>query len=297
MKKRRLCRIRVATTLLMLLLISGFSCIPAFAAGTEIYTVVPDYHTITVEVGPDGTVIDAEGVSHTERFTVKVPHGRSLGLILRPDSDYELESVLFDGQDRRSAVYGGRLQIDNVHLDGNLAVTFRKTSVPPSSEGTYTIVGIVAENGKPCQGISLELRSSLKTYLTGSDGKFRFENVEPGFHSITALRDGKTVGYLTFTLKEGGEGVHVQKLSDGTFQLTVAGDVTMLELALSINENGLMEITSAAPITTEQAKKNYPPATGDDSKYFEWAAIMTVSGFIIVFLYREFRKRKIKSKN
>ena len=274
--------------ILTCLLALNLFCVPAFAQDTEIYTVVPEKHTITVSVDPGGAVIDEDGTLHTESYTAEIPHGGTLSLFLRPDSGYALESVKLDGQD--VPVSGGRLEIKNVVQDGKLTIAWRQAPASPTQK-TYTVVGTVTENGQPAAGITLELRSKLKTFVTGADGKFRFDNVETGEHSLTALRDGKVVGYLPFALEEGGEGVNVQKLPDGTFQLTVAGNVATLELAVSMQDDGTMTITKAASILDKQAEEAYPPATGDYSMIGYWLAAMTSAGALVLLLAYWKRKR------
>lgn len=273
--------------ILTCLLALNLFCVPAFAQDTEIYTMVPEKHTITVSVDPGGAVIDEDGTLHTESYTVEIPHGGALSLFLRPDSGYALESVKLDGQD--VPVSGGRIEIKNVAQDGRLTVAWKQAAAAPT-EKTYTIVGTVTENGKPAQGVTLELRSKLKTFVTGADGKFRFDKVETGEHSLTALRDGKVVGYLPFSLEESGEGVNVQKLPDGTYRLTVAGNVATLELAVSMQDDGTMTITKAAAISDKQAEETYPPATGDDSMIGYWLAAMLAAGALVLLL--AYRKRK-----
>lgn len=293
MKKQTSRRGKGVAALLTMLLALNLFCVPAFAEGTEIYTVVPDQHTITVEVEPGGSAIDQDGAVHTEGFTAEIPHNGTLALLLRPDSGYALDSVLLDGQDVTASVSGGRLEIGNIRQDSTLTVSFKEALASPSGK-TYAIVGMVVENGNPAQGITLELRSSLKTFVTGADGKFRFDKVESGSHSLTALRDGKVVGYLPFVLDEGLDGVNIKKLPDGTFQLTVAGNVATLELAVSMNNDGTMDITKAAAITDQQAEQTYPPATGDNSQVLGWAAAMFAAGALALLLLRKRRKEKMQ---
>lgn len=272
---------------LICLLVLNLFCVPAFAQDTEIYTMVPEKHTITVSIDPGGAVIDEDGTLHTESYTAEIPHGGTLTLIMRPDSGHVLQSAKLDGQD--VTISGGRLEISNITQDGRLEIAWKQASAVPS-EKTYTIVGTVTENGKPAKGVTLELRSRLKTFVTGTDGKFRFDKVETGEHSLTALRDGKVVGYLFFVLKEGGEGVNVQKLPDGTYQLTVDGNVATVELVVSIQEDGTMTITKAEAISDKLAEKNYPPATGDDSMFGYWLVSMFAAGALVLLL--TYRKRK-----
>lgn len=274
--------------LLTMLFTLNLFCVPALAENTEIYTIVPDKHTISIEIGSGGAVIDQNGIVHIEGYTVEVAHNERLYLVLRPDSGYQLHSVLLDGQDRKASISGGRLEIGNICQDSKLRVSFVKASAPVGK--TYRIVGTVTENGNPARGITLELRSKLKTFVTGNDGKFRFDKVEPGAHSLTALRDGKVVGYLTFLLDEGGEGVNIKKLPDGTFQLTVDGNVATLELAVSMKRDGTMEIIKAEAITEKKAEENYPPDTGDDTQMLGWLGAMLSTGVLVLLLLRKRKK-------
>lgn len=274
--------------LLVSLLALNLTCVPALAQDTEIYTVVPEQYTITVSLEEGGAVIDADGVVHTESYTAEVSHGGALSLFLRPDSGYALASARLDGQE--VAVSGGRMVLEHIRQDGELVVSWKQAPAPPNQK-TYTVVGTVTENGQPAAGVTLELRSRLQTFVTGADGKFRFDKVEYGEHSLTALRDGKAVGYLSFTLEENGDGVNIKKLPDGTFLLTVDGNVATLELAITMNGDGTMDIVKATSITEEKAQQNYPPATGDDSMLVCWFAAMLAAGALVILLMA-YRKRK-----
>lgn len=273
------------------LLALNLYCIPAFAQETEILTVVPETHSIAVAFEKGGAVIDGDGAVHTEPFTAEVPHDGTLALTLRPDSGYALDTALLAGQ--VVDVSAGQVEIAHVRQGGTLAVAWKEAPAAPS-EKTYTIVGTVTENGKPAAGVTLELRSRLKTFVTGADGKFRFDKAESGEHSLTALRDGKAVGYLQFKLDESGTDVSLARLPDGSFEVTMDKDVTTLELYVVTHEGGTMEIAEVKSITDKQAEEIYPPSTGDDTRFVWWLAALLAAGAVILLRMLRNRKRQKK---
>ncbi|MCO7108964.1 GNAT family N-acetyltransferase [Gemmiger formicilis] len=112
-------------------------------------------------------------------------------------------------------------------------------------------------------GITLELRSTLKTCVTGSDGSFRFDDVETGHHTMTALENGKVVGYMAFYLTE-----------DITTYLGVSGGAQVIyvdksgigvDLVLQLEDNGLLTPLQAstipAPVSAQTPAGETPPTT------------------------------------
>lgn len=236
-----------------------------------------------------GTVIDKDGIVHENGYIEQVSFNGTLSLILRPNSGFQLDTVTWNEQ--FVPVSNGRVELKQVMQDGKLVITWKQDTKIPTKK-TYTIVGTVTENGSPANAVTLELRSKLKTFVTGSDGKFRFDEVESGAHSLTALRNGIVVGYLTFTLEEGGEGVNVTALPDGTFELRINESMATLQLDLSIQKDGTMEITNAKDITEQQGEETFPPATGDHSMIISWVIIMLISGTFLCYLVNLRRKTK-----
>ena len=270
------------------LLSMNLFCLPLFAQDTEIFTVVPDMHFITVTISKGGAAIGGNGVVHTESFTAEVPHNGTFALILRPDSGYKLESVFQDG--KAVDVSAGRLELENVLQDGELSVSFQKAAGALFPK-TYTVVGTVTENGKPASGITLELRSTLKTFTTGEDGKFRFDQVEAEEHSLTALRNGKVVGYLEFQLETGDAALALSRLPDGSFQIQMDQDITTLKLDVLMGDDGILELSDVGYVTGQQVKEDYPPATGDNIVIVYYLVVLFAAGGFLVLL-RECRKYK-----
>ncbi len=287
--KKLFSRLVKGITVLVSLLALNLTYVPALAQETEICTVVPEKHTVTVILEKGGVVIDTSGVIHTESFTATVAHNGGLSLILRPDSGCVLDSAKLDGQD--VAVSGGRMEIEQIRQDEELTIVWKEIQALPAQK-TYTVVGTVTENGRPATGVTLELRSKLQTFIIGADGKFRFDKVESGEHNLTALRDGKAVGYLQFDLNEGGTDVTLSKLAEGSFEVRLDEAVTTLKLNIILRGDGIMELTDAGTVSEEQAKDEYPPATGDDAMIICWLTAMLASGVLVFLLADRNRKNR-----
>ncbi|MEE0808226.1 MAG: carboxypeptidase-like regulatory domain-containing protein [Acutalibacteraceae bacterium] len=144
-------------------------------------------------------------------------------------------------------------------------------------------------NGQPLAEVDLELRSTLKTTKTDKNGNFAFTDVEPGKHSLTALSDGKVIGYLSFELKKDNK-ADVVLLEDGTYTVSVDKNGAGVELHLVLNE----EAGTLAPTeigTIEKADPN-APQTGDNTNLSWWWLLAVLSATCIVVLEIYHRKKK-----
>lgn len=271
----------------------------AEAADTTIFVDVPASHQIAVSIGSGGAVI-YDGIVHTEGFTAEIPHNAAAAFILRPDSGYAVDRVLLDGADVTSELSGGVLRTKPVTADGTLAVTFNKAEDPLAGP-IYTLVGTVRENGALAPGVTLELRSRLQAFVTGADGKFRFDGVDGERHSLTLLREEKAVGYLEFLIRQdkAQAGARVTKLPDGMYQLTVRENIAVLNIAVTMLEDGTVAIERAEPITEQEAEKIYPPATGHVPKTGDtasiWLWLMMCAAALLILLYA--LRRAVKSQD
>ena len=161
---------------------------------------------------------------------------------------------------------------------------------PIAPKDTYTVKGKVTLNGQPLSEVDLELRSTLKTTKTDKDGNFVFTDVEPGKHSLTALKDGKVIGYLSFELKKDNK-ADVALLEDGTYTVSVDQNGAGVELHLVLNE----EAGTLAPTeigTIEKADPN-SPQTGDNTNLSWWWLLLILGATCIVVLETYRRKKKI----
>ena len=276
------------TALLLCFLLLCTCSMTAFAAepeaeetNTVISVTVPDSHKITVTA--DSARVFYEGVSG-DSFTVE--RLSTPRLLIRAESGKVIKSVMLNDVDVTAALHGGYLDLDAVYEDKVITVTTEDEPVAPKE--TYTVKGKVTLNGQPLEGVDLELRSTLKTTKTDSSGNFVFTDIEPGQHSLTALRDGKVIGYLSFELKKDNK-ADVALLEDGTYTVSVDQNGAGVELHLVLNEEkGTLAPTEIG--TIEKADPN-SPQTGDNVNLSWWWILLILSATCIVVLETLRRKK------
>lgn len=282
-----------AAIFVVLLMLCLVMALPVSAShSTEIRTVVPDTHTVSVTVTNGGAVI-ADGKVYAEDAALQVPHGQPATLAVRPDAGYRTESVLLDG--KPASLKGGILTLERVESGHTVKVSFSKDSTPPPSKEVYTVVGTLTYGGTPLAGAVLELRSNRPiTVKTDHNGKFRFDGVEPGGHSLTVLKDGMVQGFIAFSIQPGTEEVEVLYASDGSITVTVEQDTKILRLDFNLTGTGGIVIEDAGKIDPEDtgAIEEYPPQTGDNSNMLIWVALLFVSGGALTVFGIKSRKRK-----
>ena len=276
------------TALLLCFLLLCTCSVTAFAAepeaeetNTVISVTVPDSHKITVTA--DSARVFYEGVNGEEFIVERLSEPR---LLIRAESGKVIKSVMINGEDVTEELHGGYLDLAPVYEDKEITVTTEDEPVAPKD--TYTVKGKVTLNGQPLDEVDLELRSTLKTTKTDSSGNFVFTDVEPGKHSLTALLDGKVIGFLSFELKKDSN-TDVVLLDDGTYTVSVAENGAGVELHLVLNE----EAGTLAPTeigTIEKADSN-SPQTGDNTNLSWWWLLAVLSVTCIVALETLSRKK------
>ena len=277
------------TALLLCFLLLCTCSVTAFAAepevektNTVISVTVPDSHKITVTA--ENAKVFYEGVSG-DSFTA--PRLSTPRLLIRAESGKVIKSVMLNDVDVTAELHGGYLDLDAVYEDKVITVTTEDEPIAPKD--TYTVKGKVTLNGQPLEGVDLELRSTLKTTKTGKNGNFVFADVEAGKHSLTALRDGKVIGYLSFELKKDKK-ADVVLLEDGTYIVSVDQNGAGVELHLVLNEErGTLAPTEIG--TIEKADPN-SPQTGDNTNLSWWWLLAVLSATCIVVLETLSRKKK-----
>ena len=251
---------------------------------TVISVVVPESHIITVST--EGARVFYEGVDGEEFVVERLSEPR---LLVRAESGKVIKSVTLNGEDVTAELNGGYLDLVPVYEDKVLTVTTEDE--PAAPKDTYTVKGKVTLNGQPLSEVDLELRSTLKTTKTDKNGNFVFTDVEPGKHSLTALKDEKVIGYLSFTLREDNK-TDVALLDNGTYTVLIDKDGAGVELHLVLNE----EKGTLAPIDVKTVQKVSPdaPQTGDNTNLFWWWLLAVLSATCRVVLETLSRKKKVK---
>ena len=277
------------TALLLCFLLLCTCSVTAFAADPEteeintvISVTVPDSHKITVTA--DSARVFYEGVSGEEFIVERLSEPR---LLIRAESGKVIKSVMINGEDVTEELHGGYLDLDAVYEDKEITVTAEDE--PVARDETYTVKGKVTLNGQPLAEVDLELRSTLKTTKTDKNGNFVFADVEPGEHSLTALSDGKVIGYLSFELKKDNK-ADVVLLEDGTYTVSVDKNGAGVELHLVLNE----EKGTLAPTEAATVQKPSTPQTGDNTNLSWWWLLALLSATCIVVLETYRRKKTVK---
>ncbi len=276
------------TALLLCFLLLCTCSVTAFAAepeaeetNTVISVTVPDSHKITITA--ENAKVFYEGISGEEFIVERLSEPR---LLIRAESGKVIKSVMLNDVDVTAFLHGGYLDLDAVYEDKVITVTTEDE--PIARDDTYTVKGKVTLNGQPLAEVDLELRSTLKTTKTDKNGNFVFADVEPGKHSLTALKDGKVIGYLSFELKKDNK-ADVALLEDGAYTVSIDQNGAGVELHLVLNEEkGTLAPTEIG--TIEKADPN-SPQTGDNTNLTWWWLLMILSATCIVVLETLSRKK------
>lgn len=249
---------KIASLLLCLCLVFSLPTV-AFAQTSEssgdavISASVPETHKITVYA--DGADVMFNGEMQ-DSFTVERLSEPTV--IIRAESGKSVKQVLFNGEDITSQIKGGYYTLEPVYEDKTLTVITEDEQTVPQSK-TYTVKGTVKRNGEPVENVTLELRSTLKTDVTDSKGRFSFTDVECVKHSLTAIENGKIVGYVEFELTEGME-ADFSLEGSGLYKVTANQDEIGVDLTLNLNDDDTMQIDSVTGV-----KKSIIPSNDDNN--------------------------------
>lgn len=245
---------KLAGLLCALALLCGF-CLPVWADDTQSATIsatVPAAHTLTVQ--GEGVQAFCNGQGGTSFAVERLSQPQ---LLLRAESGKTITQVLLNGQDITAAVQGGRYTPEPVYQELSLVVITRDAAA--TAGDTYTLTGRVTRNGTPVPGITLELRSTLKTAVTDADGRFAFTDVPCGKHSLTALENGKIVGYMEFVLFEDANTYF--SLNNGVYNVAVNKSEAGVDLALHLTDTDAMQLTAVSGIPVPTPAPNATAAT------------------------------------
>ena len=260
---------------------------------TVISVAVPKSHKITVSA--DSASVFFEGVSGEEFEIARQSKPR---LLIRAESGKTITSVTLDGEDVTDRLDGGYLELASVYKDEKILVT--TADLPAKSDETYTVKGTVTLNGEPLENVTLELRSELMKTVTDENGGFIFEGVGSGELSLTAIRDGKVLGYLSFTLKEDNK-TDLALQADGSYTVFAESNSGGVELTLSLDENTGKLLPSAVkalpkPATDSDADTGIgtdKPEEEQNSPPLWWLLlILLIICIIIIIIWRKKKKEK-----
>lgn len=243
---------------------------------------VPDSHIITVKTDGNGTV-NFNGKTVT-KFSVKRLSQPSV--LIMGNSGYTIDTVKVDGTDVTAKVYGGGYTFDKVYKDETLDVTFKKAS---NGDYDYTLKGTVTRGGKVVSGLDLQLRSDVRTTVTDKNGKYLFTKVKDGHHTITAVENGKVVGFVELNIvrSDTTKSIKISRNANGTYTVLVSKDITIIELDFSIKDNGQMVVNGGKVSKNPTVIKKNPtsPDTGfKRNVMIGFAVTLSVAAVLALFL-------------
>ncbi len=284
--------------------------VTAFAGDITITASVPGSHTITVDA--DGAEVFCDGAAGSSFTVERLSEPK---LLIRAESGREITEVLLNGENITKQIRGGYYALEPVYEDQTLTVM---TAGAPAAQGkTYTVQGTVMRNGQPVSGITMELRSTLKTSVTDADGRFSFADVECGKHSLTALENGAIVGYVEFILLEGNQ-VDLS-LKDGVYTVNTNQNAIGIDLVLTLESDNTMRMTEAKEVSGEpktepasngngsnpgsggsqsgggkngSSANTKSPKTGDAADPMMWFAVLLISGAVLQQAVFTFNRKK-----
>lgn len=280
--------------LLSLMLVLS-SCITAYADDVNIGTVIPEYHTVTVEA--DGGKIAAGGKVCSDTVQIK-RHSEQAYWIL-PDSGKVLDALYYNGVDVTAQVKNGVFIAPSLSDDAELRAVFKDT---PSvdSDKTYDISGTLTdEDGNPIPDAVVDIGG--KTGTTDENGKFTVEDVPAGTHTVIVKDDnGEIIGHTQITIGEpDGGSLTLTTDENGNYVIIPNSSTKGIVLKMSIGKNGVITIQSAkdAADGNTEVKKNKSktsPQTGNDF-YSQFCTFLMFAATVLLLI--PFSKKRRKSSN
>ena len=125
-------RNKICAVLLAAILIICCVPFPAFASKTTLTTTVPAQFSVKLEVEGNGKV-EVNGKSYTESTVIEVNRHTKTEFRLTPNSDYELKSVFFNGEDVFSELSDNTFILRETTSNSTLKVTFTPKSTQPQT--------------------------------------------------------------------------------------------------------------------------------------------------------------------
>lgn len=130
---------KICAVLLAAILIICCVPFPAFASKTTLTTTVPAQFSVKLEVEGNGKV-EVYGKSYTESTVIEVNRHTKTEFRLTPNSDYELKSVFFNGEDVFSELSDNTFILREATSNSTLKVTFTpKSDSPKTGDNSFPL--------------------------------------------------------------------------------------------------------------------------------------------------------------
>ena len=138
---------KILSAFLAVMLLSMLFSVPAFAYGGNTTLTVKVPCTVTLSIGENGSVT-VDGTKYTGDASFQKELDTVVSYTITPDSGYEINSVLYNGENVTASVSGGVYTAPALTDNATLTVLFASTAHPPTKipdhgDGGY-IVNYVA---------------------------------------------------------------------------------------------------------------------------------------------------------
>lgn len=280
--------------LLSLMLVLS-SCITAYAEDVKLGTVIPDYHTVTVD--SDGGKIAADGA--VCGGTVQIKRHSEQAYWILPDTGKVLDALYYNGEDVTGQVKNGVFIAPSLSNDAEIRAVF-KDAPSVDSDKTYDISGTLTdEDGNPIPDAVVDIGG--KTGKTDKDGNFTVKDVPAGTHTVTVTdENGEIIGHTQLTIGEPGSGsLALTTDENGNYVIIPNSSTKGIVLKMSIGENGVITVKAAkdAAHGNTDIKKNESktsPQTGND---FYSHTLIILPFALAALMLLPFSKKRRKSLN
>lgn len=130
--------------LLFLLVLIPFCLIlscTSFADNTNLYTTVPNEHTIKLVINGNGS-ISVNGKTYTTSTTLVIPRLNTVQIKIKPASNSFIQCAGYESTLLSSQIYEENFTIPALNCDGILTVYFGKLIVPAVKTGDNTQISL-----------------------------------------------------------------------------------------------------------------------------------------------------------
>lgn len=148
----------------------------------------------------------------------------------------------------------------------------------------FNIVGTITKDGSAYSSVNVKL-DDADNVTTDSKGSFRIENIKSGDHVIAITKDSKEIGTINFTIAKGNN-TKFDKLDDGSYNISVAANISTLAIDFAIDNNGNVTITKVSAAGNDSPQS---PGTGDVFSVVCMTLLLISCGGVLTAAY--YRKR------
>ena len=315
---------RLFSAFMMVIILIQVFPISAFAesGNTTVTTTVPC--TVKLCIGENGSVT-VDGTRYTGNASFQKDLASVVSYTITPDNDYEINSVLYNGENVTASVSGGVYTAPALTGNATLTVLFASTAHVHEWEDDYTVdkeptcteEGSKSIHCKGCDAVKdvtsipatghsfgeWEPITSSTCTDSGSEkrvcsacGYTETRNVDPTGHE---WEDDFTVDKEATCTENGSKSVHCKHcaaVKDSTVipALGHAWDGGVVIKQATATESGQIKYTCTrcGEVKYVTIPPTQSPKTGDESNPGLWIALICVSGAALIWLWIAGRKRE-----